>query len=138
MSYNQIRGFANGAFEDLSMLFYAGPSEDGMTQSWVPLASEAQTFESMDDAKKHADEIWGSYTAASFMYAYIEIKPHEYMDDYSRKQIGTRDAFRRRLAMRLVTPDELRAMSEHVIDSGMRYTEKWIVDIMSEEQNSGS
>lgn len=138
ISYNQIHGYSSGAFEDLSMLFYAGPSEDQMSQNWAPLVTEACSFDSHEAAKEFAEKTWGKWSSTAFMFAYMEETHPVFGDEYARKQIDIRDEFRRRLVMKSVTPEELRDMSKNVFDTGMRYSEKWIVDIMAKEQDNVS
>jgi hypothetical protein len=134
MSYNQIQGFFSGAFSDIDMLFYAGPDRDSrgtQGRKWVGLISEAQAFDSAEEAKELIHTVWGKGFSSS-TFAIVEMNPEEAgaNDGPARKVHDKHNDLGRRLATKHITKTELRAMADHPYDHGMTYRERWIIDIM--------
>jgi len=139
MSYNQIRGFLSGTFQNIDALFYAGAIEgplEGGSRKWVALLSEAQGFETFDAAKEFVDDVWGAWFSRSkfsIVYHREQMKASDEHEIHARKQCDRRQALSKRLRMKLIDAEELTRMADDPESYDLTWRERWIIDTMNRD-----
>lgn len=140
MDYNTVRGFAFGAFDNLTSLFYAKeqayPDNPEASINFTNLLSEAKGFDTHEEALAFANDLWGErhvvHTMGIVFMSDEAMDPS--MEDHAREGLKNRAETTQRLARKSYTKDELIALTKDIWKTNaLTYREKWIIEILTKE-----
>lgn len=135
ISYNQIRGFLNGSFSDLDMLFYEGTCSDYGENSyrWTNLITDAARFEDAKSAREYINAHWKKHFGDGAL-AVMEIPEIlERREDSVKEFQSARDATWLHLVTshpEHITGEDLDEMAANYTDRGLTWREAQLIKIV--------
>lgn len=130
MSMNQVNGTMSGAFSDLDSLYLKGKIVNLPANfEWTSWLSEAQSFETSEEARTFVNNNWGAWFADR-VFGIVEI-----LDADERTEKDNKIYMQKRLDLKTrlilsseeVTLDELGEMASQYYNSGLSWFEAHLI-----------